>query len=136
MDAEIIIPEIVLTHIELLSISYLNNTSVSSKIKPNVGQISVNLRLHAKTKNSFRARLTQVIIFNTARLRTKHEAIFSNEVLISKKVFNSNALQEKVLDILFPFNTELFAYISAKSFGAPVIAPSFYSDAKDKTKNH
>jgi hypothetical protein len=132
MDTEIVVPKIILTHIELMSISYLNNQSIALKTKPNVGQISVSLRLYAKTKNSFKVKLSQIITFNTAKLRTRHEAIFSNEDTISKKLFSSEVLQEKLLDILFPFNTELFAFISAKSFGAPIIAPSHYSDTKEK----
>jgi hypothetical protein len=128
METEIIVPIIELSHFELLSITYTINPLVNLSDR---GDMSFNIRLYGKHRNKFRVRLVTEIHYKTAKFRARYSAEFEHKEPISHEEFRSELLQNEVVNYLLPFNTELFAHISSKSFGRPIIAPSSYSQDEE-----
>lgn len=119
------IPPVRLTEIKLLNLSYRASSSeivTNNEAKLHLeGNIALSFR--EKRKYSFKVRARQEIKVEGALLRVTHEARFTSQSTLPKEIFRTDDLERRVIDIILPFASELFAILTGKSFVVPVIAP-------------
>lgn len=134
MDTKIEIPKIELKHIELLSISCRNASTSRLPLETasSKGEMSLSYRFYSKRKSSFKITFIITILYETVRFRARYRAEFIHREPLPQSTYDSKAFYKEVVDTLLPFNTELFAFISAKIFGRPIIAPCTVSEDTQK----
>lgn len=119
------IPVLRLTQIKLTSLTYrVKNVNLITNIQSDIHlEGFFDLNLYGKRKNSFKIRVTQRIEGEAVLFRARHEARFTVDTPLSKEFFNNRDFHNKVMNVIVPFSSELFALLSSKTYVAPIITP-------------
>jgi hypothetical protein len=83
----------------------------------------IKFSLYQRRKNSFKTRTMQEITSDGMLFRVRHEALFTTSTNINKKLYDQKDFQNKVINHLVPFASELFAILTSKSFRIPIVPP-------------
>jgi hypothetical protein len=119
------IPNLRVNDVRLLSASYrIKDPKIPSDVIFD-GKIegSIQFRVYARTKRSFKVRATQQIIAGAVIYRARHEARFNCDSPLAPEILESQAFQNKVANYLLPFASELFSFLTGKSFTVPIVSP-------------
>ena len=119
------IPVLRLTEIKLVSLLYrVKNVHLLPNTQSDIHlEGSINYRLYGRRKNSFKMRATQRIEAEGLSFRVRHEARFTTDTPLPKNLFDDRIFQNKVINEMVPFGSELFAILSSKTCVAPIITP-------------
>jgi hypothetical protein len=120
------IPVIRIINIRLLSLSYhIRSSSVPLDI-PSSGTIegNVNLRGHRVGEKSFKVIISHELRANEFVCRMRHQARFASNSPITPEIFQSDPFNRQIVNKLMPFNSELLATLTGKTFSAPIVISS------------
>jgi hypothetical protein len=132
-DTSTDIPVLKIIDIRLLSLSYrITSPSLPLDI-PTTTNVEghINLRAYKVAKKSFKVIMSHELRLKGVVCRTRHQARFASSKPISPELFQNESFHHQIVNKLMPFNSELFAMLTSKSFNTPIITLSKVELKKD-----